>query len=87
MRMSLFNKSNCDGGKVMARKSSDYYNHEAYPDPTAFFGMRNVIKEEEHVEKQVSDLIHVFKVICSLAGFEIIGRVQFRHKESGRVLK
>lgn len=75
------------GGNVMPTKSSPYFNHEAYPDPTAYHGLKGVIKQEEQLEKQVSDLIHVFKVICSLAGFEIIGRVQFKHKKTGKEFK
>ena len=67
----------------MEQKKNPYFNSEGYADPTAFYGMKEVIKEE----KQVSDLVHVFKVICNLAGFEIIGRVQFRHKKSGKEFK
>ena len=71
----------------MERINNPYYNHESYPDPTAFHGLKNIIREEEQLDKQVSDLIHVFKVICNLAGFEIIGRVHFKHKKSGKEFK
>jgi hypothetical protein len=71
----------------MARSRSSFFNASGCPDPTAYFGLKEVIKEEKVVEKQVSDLIHVFKVISNLAGFEIIGRVQFKHKKSGRMFK
>ena len=64
-------------------KSNPYYNQEKYPDPTAYHGIKNATYEE----RQVSDLIHIFKVICSLSGFEIVGRVHFRHKKSGREFK
>lgn len=72
------------GGTVMKTKSNPYFNHEAYPDPTAFHGLSEVIKEEKEMERQVSDLVHVIKVICNLAGFDVIGRLQFKHKKSGR---
>ena len=84
MKLNIFKKK---GEKVMERSKNPYFNSEGYPDPNAYHGMKNVVKEEENLEKQVSDLIHVFKVICSLAGFEIIGRVHFRHKESEKDFK
>ncbi len=75
--MSIFNK-------VKQTKSNPYFNHEAYADPTAYHGIKNVIKEETEIEKQASDLVHIIKVICNLAGFELIERVKFKHKKSGR---
>ena len=73
------------GGKIV--KTNSYYNHEKYPDPTAYHALKNIDKEEKEMEKQVGDLIHVFKVISGLAGYEIVGRVQFKHKKSGRQFK
>lgn len=76
-----------DGGKVVKTKSSPYFNHEAYADPTAFHGLSEVIKEEKQIEMKVSDLVRVIKLICNLAGFDVIGRLQFKHKKSGREFK
>ena len=73
--------------KIMGRKSSPYFNHESYPDPTAFHGLKNVIREESELEKRANDLVHVIKSICNFSGFELIGRVQFKDKKSGRVFK
>lgn len=73
--------------KVKKTKSNPYFNSEAYADPTAYNGIKNVMKEESELDKQVGDLVHVFKVICGLAGFEIVGRVQFKHKKSGKIFK
>ena len=75
------------GKKVSQTKSNPYFNHEAYPDPTAYYGLKNIIKEETEMERQVSDLVHVVKVICNLAGFDVIGRLQFKHRKSGREFK
>ena len=75
------------GGNVSAKKSNPYFNHECYPDPTAYHGLENVIREEKEVDKQVSDVVHVIKIICNISGFEIVGRVQLKHKKSGRVFK
>jgi hypothetical protein len=76
--MKLFKKK---GGKVVKTKSSPYFNNEGYPDPTAYHALKN-IKQETELEEKVSDLVHVFKVICNLAGFEIIGRISFKHKKT-----
>lgn len=70
--------------KVSSRKSSPFYNNEGYADPTAFLGTRNIIKEETEMENKVHTLVHVIKDIANLAGFEVIGRLQFKHKKTGR---
>ena len=74
-------------GKVVSTKSSPYFNHEAYPDPTAYYGLKNVIKEEEEMDNKVKELIHIIKAICDITGFEVVGRIQFKHKGSGKVFK
>ena len=71
-------------GRLLKTKSNPYFNHEAYPDATAYHAIENVSKEEKQMEKQISDIVHVVKVICDLAGFEVIGRIRFKHKKSGR---
>ena len=72
------------GSMVMKTKSSPYYNHEGYSDPTAYHALKNIGKEETEIEKQVSELVRVFKAICSLSGFDVVGRIQLRHKKTGR---
>ena len=32
--------------KVAARKSNPFFNSEGYADPTAFYGTKNIVKEE-----------------------------------------
>lgn len=68
----------------MGRNKNPYFNDEGYADPTAFHGLAEVIKEEKQIDNQVRDLVHVIKVICNLAGFDVIGRLQFRHRKSRR---
>lgn len=72
---------------VKTRKSSPYFNSEGYADPTAFHGTKNVIKEETEMENKVHTLVHTIRDIANLAGFEVIGRIQFKHKKSGREFK
>lgn len=73
--------------KVAPRKSSPFFNAEGYADPTAYFGTKNIIKEETEMEEKVHTLVHVIRDIANLAGFEVIGRIQFKHKKTGREFK
>ena len=59
-------------------------NSEGYSDPTAYYGMKDLIREEELMDKQVNDLVHIIKTTCNLAGYEVIGRIQFKHKKTGK---
>jgi len=56
-------------------------------DPTAYYALEPIIKAETEVDRQVHKLIAIIKNIVDLAGFELIARVEFRHKESGREFK
>lgn len=59
-----------------------YLNHEGYPDPTAHYGIKEVVKEANELEKKVHNLINVLKFIVDCAGFEFIGRIQIKHKKT-----
>lgn len=58
-------------------------NKEGYCDPTASLAIENISIEEQQVYK----IIHLIKDIVALGGFEIVGRVEFRHRDSGRIYK
>jgi len=62
-------------------------NAEGYADPTAYMGMRDVIKTESEADKRAYDLVKVLKYIVRAAGFELIERVQLRDTKSGREYK
>lgn len=62
-------------------------NGEGYFDPTAYYGTKEIVREENEMEKMNRKLIHTFRFIVDLAGFEIVGRVTLRHKKSGRIFK
>lgn len=62
-------------------------NSEGYTDLTAYLGTKNIIKEETEMEKQVHDLVHVIKYIVNLAGFEVVGRIHFKHKKTKKEFK
>lgn len=59
-------------------------NGEGYKDPTAYAGMKPVIKEESEQQKRVNALIFVLKYIIKLAGFDLISRIEIRDRKNGR---
>ena len=60
------------------------YNSEGYPDPTAYYGTKDIIREENETEKRAYDLIKVLKFIIRSCGFELIERVKIRDTKTGR---
>ena len=59
-------------------------NAEGYPDPTAYYGTREVIKTESETDKRAFDLIKVLKFIIRSCGFELIERIQIKDTKTGR---
>ena len=43
------------------------YNSEGYPDPTAYYGTKEIIKEETEMEKEVHFLLHIIRDIAILS--------------------
>lgn len=62
-------------------------NAEGYLDVTAYLGTKNVIQEENEVERKNKDLIHTFRLLADVAGFEIVGRITIKHKNTGRIFR
>jgi hypothetical protein len=58
-------------------------NSEGYADPTAAEAIGTVSNEE----RQVHTLMHLIRDVCNLAGFSVVGRIEFEHKASGRRYK
>ncbi len=63
-----------------------YKNSEGYPDPTAGRAISEVRREEKQKEhnEAVTTLITMLKQIISLAGFELVGRIVLKDKETGK---
>lgn len=59
------------------------YNHEHYNDPTASDAINHLMSEEQAVNK----LLKTLKYIISLSDFQLIDRIQLKHRSSGRVYK
>ena len=59
--------------------SKPWQNREGYSDPTAYEGMKPVIRE-----KRLNTLIFVLKYIIRLAGFELLNRIELKDQQTGR---
>lgn len=62
-------------------------NSEGYSDPTAYFGLKSIIEEENTLEREVNTLIRVLKYIIGNSGFELVSRIEIRDKKTGRVFR
>ena len=60
------------------------YNSEGYTDPTAYYGTKEIIREESETEKRAYDLIKVLKFIIRSCDFELIERVKIKDTKTGR---
>ena len=60
------------------------YYSEGYADPTAYYGTKEIIREESETEKRAYDLIKVLKFIIRSCGFELIERVKIKDTKTGR---
>lgn len=67
--------------------NNPYYNSEGYADPTAYAGIKNIIREENETGRRASELITILKFIIRLAGFELIERVKIKDTKTGREFK
>ena len=63
------------------------YNSEGYADPTAYYGTKEIIREESETGKRAYDLIKVLKFIIRSCGFELIERVKIKDTKTGREFK
>ena len=63
-------------------------NGEGYYDPTAGTALHNICREEREQESErhiiTSRLISVMKQTAELAGFEVVGRIILRDKDTGK---
>ena len=69
--------------KAVVRMDDLRKNGEGYQDPTAYKGMQTTVD----LESKVAFLIKVLKFIIRQSGFELVGRIQIRDKETGRIFK
>ena len=66
-----------------------YKNADGYSDPTPGEAMSNIRREQRQQEVAerlavISRLIPVMKQTAELAGFEVVGRITLKDKETGK---
>lgn len=57
-----------------------YKNHEGYPDPTA----GRAVHDADRPPEDVRELIKMMHNFAHLVGYEVVGRITLRDKETGR---
>ena len=62
-------------------------NSEGYYDPTAYEGVKSIVREENALDGRVSDLVRVLKFIVRSCGFELVSRIEIKDVKTGRVFK
>ena len=62
-------------------------NSEGYYDPTAYEGVKSIVREENALDGRVSDLVKVLKVIIRNCGVELVSRIEIKDVKTGRVFK
>lgn len=62
-------------------------NSEGYYDPTAYDGMRSIVRDENALNGRVSDLVRVLKFIIHNCGFELVSRIEIKDIKTGRIFK
>lgn len=68
----------------MVINMNPWKNAEGYADPTAYEGLKPIIREETEQQKRVNALIHVLKYIIRAAGFELLNRIEIKDSKTGR---
>lgn len=68
----------------MGNNKNPFFNASGCPDPTTYHALKPIIQEEQELDKKVHNLVNVLKFIVEWAGFEFIGRIQIKHKQTGK---
>ena len=61
-----------------------WQNGEGYAGPTAYEGLKSVIREDAEQQKRLNTLIFVLKYMIGLAGFELLNRIELKDRKTGR---
>jgi hypothetical protein len=74
----------------MGNNGKPWLNNSGCPDPTAYKALNNIQAEEKRLnqtDENVRLVITTIKNILDLSGFELVERIQIRHKKSGKIYK
>lgn len=64
-------------------KNKPWQNSSGCNDPTAYAATKPITEEEQ----QVGELVKVIKTLARLTGYEILNRIEFRNKNTGRTYR
>lgn len=70
----------------MSDRNDLKYNAEGYIDLTAYAALKSIINDEK-AEKKAAYLVSVLKFIIKESGFDLMNRIELRHKQTGRVFR
>lgn len=74
----------------MGNNGKPWLNDSGCPDPTAYEALKHIQNEEKRlyrVDSNAHTVITTIKNILDLSGFELVERIQIRHKKSGRIYR
>jgi hypothetical protein len=74
----------------MGNNGKPWLNDSGCPDPTAYEAIKRIQNEERksnHVDSDAHMVVITIKNILDLSGFELVERIQIRHKKSGKIFK
>ena len=64
-----------------------WQNGSGYSDFTAYNAIKNVSAEEQEIDRAARLVVNTIKNVLEIAGFELVGRIQIKHKKSRKVFK
>ena len=67
----------------MGNNGKPWLNDSGCPDPTAYEAMKRLNLVDDIAHKVITTI----KNILDLSGFELVERIQIRHKKSGKIYK
>ena len=71
----------------MGNNGKPWLNDSGCPDPTAYAAMKNIEHEDKPIDDKAHKVVTTIKNILELSGFELVGRIQIKHKKSGKIYK
>ena len=60
-------------------------NPEGYSDPTASTAVGHVFQEQQL--QRLHDTVHLIRAVAELGGYEVVGRITLKDKETGKVYR
>lgn len=75
---------------LLGNNGKPWLNDSGCPDFTAYEALKTIQKEEKmllRADKDAHMVVTIIKNILDLSGFELVDRIQMRHKKSGRIYK